>query len=239
MSRYEPRSAKLGARPLALSDRSRIAIVGVSGSGKSTLARRLAQRYGVEHIELDSLFMDAGWVEAELPEFRARVARRLSGLPGYVIDGNYKNIRDLTWDRCDTIVWLNYSKPLVMRRVILRTIKRVVTHQELWNGNRESFRKSFLSRDSIILWSWNTYERRKSEGRELQRHYEARGVRFIVINSPRVIGQAFGLDSQAGPYPGDSAPGFIHYVEDPAARATPASLDPADSRAPIHAPTER
>jgi adenylate kinase family enzyme len=212
-----------GARAVALSDRSRIAILGVSGSGKSTLARRLAQRYGVEHIELDSLFMNAGWVETELPEFRARVARRLSGLPGYVIDGNYKKVRDLTWDRCDTIIWLNYSKPLVMRRVILRTIKRVVTHQKLWNGNRESFRKSFLSKDSIILWSWNTYERRKSECRELQRQYEGKGIRFIVIDSPKAIGQAFGLDC----------------VEDLAAQATSTSPDPADSRAPIHAPTER
>jgi adenylate kinase family enzyme len=92
------------ARAVALSDRSRIAIVGVSGSGKSTLARDQARKYHLEHIELDSLFMNGGWVETELPEFRARVARRLRGLPGYIIDGNYKKVRDITWDRCDTVI---------------------------------------------------------------------------------------------------------------------------------------
>jgi adenylate kinase family enzyme len=193
LSRLESRGDEPEARPLALDARSRIAIIGVSGSGKSTLARNLSRRYGLEHVELDSLFMNNDWVETELPEFRARVEKRLRGLPGYIIDGNYRKVRDLTWDTCDTIIWLDYPRPLVMKRVILRTIKRVVTREELWNGNRESFRKSFLSRDSIILWSWNTYERRKADYTELQRHYEGKGVRFLVIRSPKALGGAFGL----------------------------------------------
>lgn len=181
------------ALPVALSDRSRIAIIGVSGSGKSSLAEKLARKYALDHVELDSLFMNGDWVEAELPEFRARVERRLSGLRGYIIDGNYGKVRDLTWDTCDTIIWLDYPRPLVMKRVILRTIRRVFTREELWNGNRESFRASFLSRDSIILWSWNSYGRRKADYAELQRRYEGKGVRFLVIKSPKALGQALGL----------------------------------------------
>jgi adenylate kinase family enzyme len=193
MRPIEVQSSK-AVQAMTFSGRSRIAVVGVSGSGKSTLARKLARKYGVECIELDSLFMNRDWVETEAAEFRDRVARRIGDLPGYIIDGNYRKVRDLTWDTCDTIIWLNYSRLLTMKRVILRTIKRVVTNQELWNGNKESFRKSFLSKDSIILWSWNTYERRKIEYKELQKQYEEKGIRFIVINKPKAICKVFGLD---------------------------------------------
>ena len=148
-------------KPIAFTRKSKIAIIGVSGSGKSTLAKKLEKKYKIKHIELDSLYMNSNWVETEIGEFREKVASKLSEVDGYIIDGNYKKVKDLTWDRCDTIIWLNYGKMLVMKRVILRTVQRIVRKQELWNGNKETFKKSFLSKDSIILWSWNTYDRRK------------------------------------------------------------------------------
>ena len=77
-------------QPVVFSNNSRIAIVGVSGSGKSTLAGKLASKYCIDHIELDSLFMNQNWVETELIEFRNRVSNRLDNLSGYIIDGNYK-----------------------------------------------------------------------------------------------------------------------------------------------------
>ena len=181
-------------QPVVFSNNSRIAIVGVSGSGKSTLAEKLAKKYCIDHIELDSLFMNQNWVETELIEFRNRVSNRLDNLSSYIIDGNYKKIHDITWDKCDSIIWLNYSKALIMKRVILRTIKRVITHQKLWNGNKETFRKSFMSKDSILLWSWNTYERRKTEYQELKMHYENRNIIFIVVNKPKEINKVFGIN---------------------------------------------
>ena len=41
-------------------------------------------------------------------------------------------------------------------RVILRSLKRVITREELWNGNRERWR-NLVSRDperNIIVWAW-------------------------------------------------------------------------------------
>jgi hypothetical protein len=43
--------------------------------------------------------------------------------------------------------------------VISRTIRRILTREILWSGNRESIRTA-LSRNSIILWAWTTYGRR-------------------------------------------------------------------------------
>ena len=50
----------------------RIAVVGTSGSGKTTLARRLAQRLGIPHVELDALHWEPDWTPAPRDVSRAR-----------------------------------------------------------------------------------------------------------------------------------------------------------------------
>jgi len=128
----------------------KIAIVGTSGSGKTTLARQMSQRLAVPHIELDALHWEPNWTEATIDVFRSRVKTALSG-DAWVVDGNYSKIRPLVWSRADTIVWLDYSFAIVMGQILQRTIRRVVLREECCNGNRETFQKSFLSGDSVIV----------------------------------------------------------------------------------------
>jgi hypothetical protein len=76
--------------------------------------------------------------------------------PAWVVDGNYSVVRDLVWDRADAVVWLDLPRRLVMRRVILRTLRRAVTREALWNGNREPM-TNFSRLDpkvDIIRWTW-------------------------------------------------------------------------------------
>jgi adenylate kinase family enzyme len=140
----------------------RIAVIGTTGSGKTTLAAQLALRLGVSHIELDALHWEPHWAEAPLDVFRARVTQALS-LDTWVVDGNYSKVRDMVWGRADTVVWLDYSLPVMLGRLTKRTLYRIVTREELWNGNRESLRGTFFSRDSILLWALKTYRRRRRE----------------------------------------------------------------------------
>src|SRR5689334_5774453 len=84
----------------------RIAVTGTSGSGKTTFARRLGERLGLPHIELDALFWRPGWVESDTESFRTRVAEAIAG-EGWVVDGNYSPVRDLYLARVDTVVWLD------------------------------------------------------------------------------------------------------------------------------------
>jgi energy-coupling factor transporter ATP-binding protein EcfA2 len=98
---------------------ARVVVVGATGSGKSTFAQRLAVRLGAEYVEVDELFWDAHWTEAAPEVFRARVERATAG-PRWVVAGNYGRVRDLLWPRADTIVWLDYAFPLVLRRLTVR-----------------------------------------------------------------------------------------------------------------------
>lgn len=132
-------------------------MVGCPGSGKSTLGRRLAAHLDVPHVELDGIFHQPGWNELPRHEFRARVGGEAAAA-GWVIDGNYSAVRDLVWARADTVVWIDLSRQRIMPRVIARTIRRVLTRQALWNGNREPWANLYRWDDkNIIRWAWDRH----------------------------------------------------------------------------------
>lgn len=139
----------------------RINVVGASGSGKSTFGAALAERLGASLVELDELFWRPGWQQAPNDEFRAAVDAALA-VDCWVVCGNYNSrVRDIVWGRADTVVWLDYPLPLTFHRLFRRTWRRLISQEELWGGNRESWRGQFLSRDSLFLYTLQTHRRRK------------------------------------------------------------------------------
>jgi adenylate kinase family enzyme len=162
----------------------RIAVIGVTGSGKTTLAAQLARRLSVCHVEMDALYWEPHWTEAPLDVFRARVADALNG-NAWVVDGNYSKVRDIVWGRADTIVWLDYALPLTLARLAKRTFRRIITQEELWGSNRETFRGALLSRDSIFLWALKTYRLRRKNYPAWFTKPEFQHLSVIHLTSPR------------------------------------------------------
>jgi adenylate kinase family enzyme len=161
----------------------RISIVGTSGSGKTTLARQISQVLQMPHIELDALQWEPNWTTAEPALFRSRVEQALQG-DRWVVDGNYSKVRDLVWGRADTVIWLDYAFPVVFRRIFSRTLWRGITNQELWNGNRETLKRSF-NQDSMILWVLRTYHRRRKEYPVLLARSDYAHLKQIRLHSPK------------------------------------------------------
>lgn len=165
-------------------DGPRVVVVGVTGSGKTTLARQLAERFGVRHVELDGLNWEANWVQAPTGVFRARTAEATAG-DGWVVDGNYSKTQDITWPRATMIVWLDYPLPLIMWRLCIRILRRAVTRERLWKGNKENLWTHLFTRDSLILWALQTYKRRKRYYGEAMEHWRSEGVQVFRFGSPR------------------------------------------------------
>lgn len=164
----------------------RVVVIGTTGSGKSWLAERLAGRTGLRVVELDALFWGRDWQPAPVELFRHRVERETSG-GGWIVVGNYGQVRDLTWRAADTLVWLDLPLPIVMSRLVRRTIRRATTGEELWGtGNRETLRNAFLSRNSILLWALKTH-RKNRERFTLECEFLAREKRVVRLTSRRDV----------------------------------------------------
>lgn len=156
----------------------RVSVIGNTGSGKSTLAARLARILGAPHIELDALRHGPDWTETPDEVMRAALVERLEA-PRWVVDGNYPMVRDLVWERADTVVWLDRPRHVVIGRLIRRTVTRLVRGVELWNGNRERW-TNLLTIDpeqSVIAWAWTqhgvyraTYEEAFTSASRTPRH---------------------------------------------------------------------
>jgi adenylate kinase family enzyme len=144
----------------------RIVVIGTSGSGKTTMARRLATALGVPMVEIDAINWQPGWrgLNADDPAELVRRVDAATAGPTWVSDGNYSNLRALLWSRATHLVWLDYPRWVVMRRVIGRSLRRVIDRRELWpgTGNRENWRK-WARASHPIRWAWATWRRRRTE----------------------------------------------------------------------------
>lgn len=123
----------------------RILVVGSTGAGKSTLARGLSGRLGLPYHEMDALyFTGAGWA---VNEKLSEDVLRITAESRWVIDSiGYPEVRDLMWEQADTVIWLDYPKRVVLPRVLRRSVRRTVTREPLFGGNRETW-TGWLSRE--------------------------------------------------------------------------------------------
>lgn len=167
----------------------RIAVYGPSGSGKTTLGRQLGEMLDLPVVELDAIHHLPNWQERPLDEFREIVTSKLDSYrDGWVTDGNYGGVREITMAGAETIIWLHLPFRVVYWRLLTRTIVRSARREELWNGNRESFRLAFFSRDSILLWGI-------SHWRAHHKHFEQDLARYPHTDDVRVLQSSLEVDS--------------------------------------------
>ncbi|MFD9305086.1 AAA family ATPase [Streptomyces sp. NPDC060048] len=177
----------------------RVLVVGISGAGKSTLARGLGRRLGLPYHEMDALhFTGPGWTVS--PSYAADAAR-IARSERWIFDSSGPEaVRDLLWRRADNVVWLDHARPVVMRRVLLRSVRRSLLRERLFGGNRERWRE-WLRPDHPAWWAWSRYASRRAEiGR---RAGDARFAPLTVVrlHSPRAADAWLRAQRAAGPRP--------------------------------------
>ncbi len=163
----------------------RISVVGNSGSGKTTVAEAIAGALGVPHLELDAVFHQPDWQPLDTEEFR-RIVSDFTAAGGWVVDGNYSRVRDIIWGRADAVVWVDPPRYRVMRQLIARTLRRMATGAELWNGNKERWRFLFKMdpEESIILWAWTNHRKYQDRYRSAQADPANAHLSFVRLRTP-------------------------------------------------------
>ena len=139
---------------------------------------------GMDHIELDALHWGPNWEEPSLDIFREKVGQALAG-NNWITDGNYGKARDIIWNRADTLIWLDYPLPIILWRLVWRTLRRVITRETLWHGNTESLYDQFFTHESLIYYALSTHQRRRNTFLELLRNEQYPHLSVITHHHPR------------------------------------------------------
>ena len=139
---------------------NRVLIIGCGGSGKSTLARALGEITGLPVVHLDKLFWKPGWVESSREEIDG-VIRREIGKGRWIIDGNYNRTLPQRLERCDSVIYLDFSRLACLLGVAKRILTtRGTVRPDMGEGCPERFDLDFLK------WVWNFNKNKR------QRYYE-------------------------------------------------------------------
>ena len=90
---------------------------------------------------------------------------------------------NMACDAADLVLLLDYARWFSFQRLLRRSISRVIRCTEVCNGNYETWSKLF-SRDSILVWHFRSWTRRRQEIEHMSLRYGEKAVRF---KSPREL----------------------------------------------------
>ena len=157
----------------------RILIIGCGGAGKSTLARQLGKLTGLPVVHLDKLFWHPGWVESTKEEIDAKITAALDE-PQWIMDGNYNRTLPMRIQKCDTVIYLDFSRFACLMGVAKRVLTTYGTvRPDMAEGCPERFDLDFLK------WVWNFNKNKREQYYRLLN--EAEGVETIVLKNRRAV----------------------------------------------------
>ncbi|MEV4344663.1 adenylate kinase [Actinoplanes sp. NPDC049596] len=162
----------------------RILVYGVTGAGKSTLAARIGERLGLPYHAMDDLTWEPGWVEVPDEVQRDRVRAVCAG-DAWVIDAAYQKWVDIVMDRVELIVGLDMPRWVSYRRLVWRSLSRLVRRTEICNGNRESLRALFFDRQSLLYLHFRSWQRKRDRMR--QWHDSPEFPETVLLRSPAEV----------------------------------------------------
>jgi len=160
----------------------RISVVGNTGSGKTTVAEAIAAELGLPRLELDGVFHQPDWRPLDTQEFR-RIVSEFTAAKRWVVDGNYAAVSDIVWGRADTVIWIDPPRYRLMRQLVPRTLRRMATGAELWNGNRERWRYLFRREESILLYAWTNHRRLRASYESARTDPENAHLTFLRLST--------------------------------------------------------
>ena len=130
-------------------------IIGCSGSGKSTLARQLRVKLGLPLIHLDQLGWQPGWEMTERENFDRQLQMAVD-MDRWIIDGNYNRTIPMRLSKCDTIIYLDFSRWECLLGVLQRILSNYgKVRPDMADGCPERFDREFIK----YVWNFNKNNR--------------------------------------------------------------------------------
>ena len=104
-----------------------------------------------------------------------------------MLDSDYRRkLGTYVMEHADTVVWLDLPLWLCLSRLRRRTLGRIRRGEELWNGNRESWRGAFWGWDSLFVFAVRKHVAQRRELPELLRG-RAGHVDVVRLRTPAAV----------------------------------------------------
>lgn len=162
----------------------KILVIGSSCSGKTTLAKHLNQSLEYKWVDLDNLHWLPNWQERPDEEFIELVHSEIMSQPKWIVSGSYHSlIEDNLWQDVDTVIWLNYSLPLILYRYLIRTYRRVRYKEECCNGNIQTLSRAISIEDNLLQYILAGYYPRIKRFEDYKKG-PFKDKKWIVLDNP-------------------------------------------------------
>lgn len=128
---------------------------------------------------------EIGWLSDWTPRPVAQqqeMAFALAAADAWILDSAYAQWREAVMPRAQLIVGLDYPRWLSLARLVRRSIRRLRRRELVCNGNQESLRK-LLSADSIVLWHFKSFARKRRNMRALPA--DPGNAQVVILPHPR------------------------------------------------------
>lgn len=164
-------------------------ISGCSASGKTTLCNKIDLKIEKIHrIDLDELYWLPNWKHNPDEIFNSNVQKEFNkyNKNGWIIDGDYSEARHTSWSNAQVVIFLDYDFWVCFWRAVKRTSYRVITGQQVCNGNYETFYSTCILCNpefgGIAGSVWVNYPRYKKRIKQWTKDYPH--IKCVTIPSP-------------------------------------------------------
>jgi len=123
---------------------------------------------------------------------RSTVGEFTSGSSHWIVEGNYPAVLPDVWAAADTVIWMSPSRAENMLAIVGRTMRRALTREVLWNGNRESLRNLWRLDDpeeSVIAWAWTRHRSYQQRFAAAMSDPANAHLRFLRLDSRRAASE--------------------------------------------------
>lgn len=118
----------------------KIIVIGCMGSGKSTFAEKLHRKTKIPLFHLDNIWWKADRTHISREEFDSELNRIMQG-DSWIIDGDYNRTYAVRFEKCDTVIFLDYSEKQCMEGIRSRSER----FARICRGSKTSSARSLLS----------------------------------------------------------------------------------------------
>ncbi|MEN8651725.1 adenylate kinase [Streptomyces sp. 21So2-11] len=163
----------------------KVALFGAPATGKTTLARWLSTELDQPHTDLDDLLFTP---DGPLPlkEFR-RQAGEITRTDGWIVEGNFSKLADVVWHRADTLIWLDFPLPLILYRIVRRSLRQLTGREDSMQARRLTWSAAFFARRSLLRTAIRKYRANRPRYARQVAETAGLGVEVVRLRSPREV----------------------------------------------------